>query len=123
MVKIDKANEANACHMLRTQATLLGWVGEFTFYMLDGKLWGIGPDDVSRCDDPDEQAEKLALVKRINHITANNYPVRVYADAEVEIGTSPKQMEANGGRLYLTRRELIAMLAMLEPPPAREDGE
>lgn len=47
-------------------------------------------------------------------MTANNYEVEVYADYEVAIQTTPKQLEANKGIVYLTAVELRQMLALME---------
>lgn len=45
---------------------------------------------------------------------ANNYEVGVYQDGEVWIQTEPLQLNANGGMVYLTTRELHRMLDLLE---------
>lgn len=46
-------------------------------------------------------------------MTANNYPVNVYSSGEVAIQTNSRQLEANGGIVYLTRIELEGMLRLL----------
>lgn len=57
-------------------------------------------------------------------MTVNDFPVTVYGDDEVAIQTELDKLLATRGVVYLTRRELLAMLAMLDavahapPPPA-----
>lgn len=46
--------------------------------------------------------------------TVNNYEYGQYSDTEVYIQTTPEQLAANGGKVYLTIRELNALLAQLD---------
>jgi hypothetical protein len=45
--------------------------------------------------------------------TVNNYKFGVYDDNEVYIQTEPRQLEANNGKVFLTVRELLRLLALL----------
>lgn len=51
--------------------------------------------------------------------TANNYACGVYQDGEVYIQTEPNQLNANGGKVYLTVRELRRLLALVDNAPVR----
>jgi len=46
--------------------------------------------------------------------TVNNYKFGVYDDNEVYIQTEPRQLEANSGKVFLTVRELLRLLALLK---------
>lgn len=48
--------------------------------------------------------------------TMNNYPVSVQG-SELTVHTQPKQMVANGGKVYLTVRELRTALRLIEQHP------
>lgn len=57
--------------------------------------------------------------------TVNNYPYTLYSAGEVVIQTNPRQLEATAGRVYLTRREILALYYLVadsaEPPETEED--
>ena len=44
----------------------------------------------------------------------NNCEVKIYQDNEVVIIISPKMSEINEGRIYLTRKELLDMVDLLD---------
>ena len=44
--------------------------------------------------------------------TVNNYDFGLYQDGEVFIQTTPEQLAANNGKVYLTVRELVRLLAL-----------
>jgi hypothetical protein len=46
--------------------------------------------------------------------TVNNYEFGVYQPGEIYIQTEPRQLEANGGKVYLTVRELKRLLTIAE---------
>jgi hypothetical protein len=54
----------------------------------------------------------------------NNYECGVYDDGEVYIQTEPRQLEATGGKVYLTVIELRRLLALVERRHCqhRDDG-
>ena len=52
----------------------------------------------------------------------NNYECGVYDDGEVYIQTEPRQLEANGGKVYLTVLELRRLLALVERRPPSSEG-
>ena len=47
-------------------------------------------------------------------MTVNNYPVSIYQSGEVTIQTNPKQLDINGGMVYLTELKPWEMLKLLE---------
>jgi len=45
--------------------------------------------------------------------TVNNYEYGIYQDGEVFIQTTPDQMRANDGKVYLTYGELLSLLSLI----------
>lgn len=56
--------QADAAHMLTTQAVCLGTIGDDQYFMLDGKVWRISGAVVFRADDAVESHILLRMVKQ-----------------------------------------------------------
>ncbi len=64
--------------------------------------------DRSDCSGQHERGERGVEMK------VNNYACGLHSDTEVYIQTTPEGLEAAAGQVYLTRRELLLLLAMLD---------
>ena len=53
--------------------------------------------------------------------TVNNYEFGIYDAGEVWIQTTPRQLESNAGRVYLTTGELRRLLALAEQSEREND--
>jgi hypothetical protein len=47
-------------------------------------------------------------------IVVNNYTANAYSATEVVINTTASGLEATGGRVYLTRNELLELIRLLD---------
>jgi hypothetical protein len=47
-------------------------------------------------------------------MTVNNYECGVHDEAEVWIQTTPPRLEATGGKVYLTKLDLLALLRLID---------